>query len=85
MKVVRTYPPVTGDMWLDIVRVEPGRYSVHAIGNHQNPIADGFLLQSYAEEWVTAVQDGQRAEQRTSHANECLQQALETLRSVSCK
>jgi hypothetical protein len=55
-EVVKTYPGVNGGIWLDIVREGPGHYAVHALGNVINPIADGFILQPHAEEWVVELQ-----------------------------
>jgi hypothetical protein len=58
--VVKTFPGVDNGLWLDIVRDGPGQYSVHAIGNHINPIAEGFYLQVHAEEFVVDLQARQR-------------------------
>jgi hypothetical protein len=59
-QVVKTFPGVDGGLWLDIVRDGPGQYSVHAIGNPINPIAEGFILPTHAEEFVVDLQARQR-------------------------
>lgn len=58
-QVVKTVNGVDAGEWLDIVRRAPGEYDVQLAHSGQ-VIAEGFFLQSHAEEWLVELQAHQR-------------------------
>lgn len=81
MQVLRTYPGVNGAAWVDVIRQPSGIVTVHIVGDPE-PLSPSFMMQRDAEEWITSVQDQQRAaaeQQRRADLQAVIDHAREVL------
>lgn len=59
-RIIKTFPGVEGPpIWMDIVRVAPGHYNVQLAHSGQ-VLAEGFVRDYHAEEWIVGLQAKQR-------------------------